>query len=153
MSDTSIHSAPTPTQPTVAANRATHRINVLDLDGRPQIWLDTEIAECDGICLGSGNTLAAAKADALEELAAALAHVDAINPDVHPTLPREWTREAKRRRALNNAAPDLTEALVAFVALYEGFPRDAFGPRLAQAIALAEAALAKVGIRDMQEVG
>lgn len=78
-----------------------HRLNVFaeDAHGSPshEVWLDTEVADFDGICLGCGTTREEALLDAKEELEAAL---DAVNRELQHTHP-----SGEPRRVWEGAEP------------------------------------------------
>jgi hypothetical protein len=54
------------------------KIHLFGEEGDYAIWIDTDVQPRDGLCIGVGETLAAAKADAASELRAALDAVDAL---------------------------------------------------------------------------
>jgi hypothetical protein len=54
------------------------RIHVIGDDGDVEIWLDTEVDECDGICIGHAGSGIQALDDARAELKARLADVEEL---------------------------------------------------------------------------
>jgi hypothetical protein len=51
------------------------RVHVCRDDDRWQAWLNTEVADFDGLCIGLGPTESAARAAAIRTLAAAIQHL------------------------------------------------------------------------------
>jgi hypothetical protein len=56
-------------------------INVVGESGDIEVWLDTEIEECDGVCIGHAITRIQALDDARTELQARLADVEQMMRD------------------------------------------------------------------------
>lgn len=52
--------------------------------GAFEVWLDTEVQECDGICLGSGKTKREAFDDALQSLTEAMSECAQMRLDLGP---------------------------------------------------------------------
>ena len=60
---------------TIARAGAATRLHLVDDE---QVWLDTDVGTCDGICIGVGDTRAEAIADALAELRDRIADLEAV---------------------------------------------------------------------------
>jgi hypothetical protein len=56
-------------------------IHIIGDDGDIEVWLDTEVAACDGLCIGHAATRDAAIADARDTLHGALTELDAAMVD------------------------------------------------------------------------
>lgn len=49
------------------------KVHVFEYDGHAEVWLDTDVAKQDGLCVGTGTTVNEARDEAIGELAKAMA--------------------------------------------------------------------------------
>jgi len=53
-------------------------IHVIDSVGDVEVWLDTELQDCDGLCIGHAHTRTVALEAAIEELRARISDLEAL---------------------------------------------------------------------------
>jgi hypothetical protein len=88
------------------------RVHLFDDAGGIAIWLDTEIAEHDGLCIGLGKTRPLAINDALLELRAAVRVLEAAEYDMGRAIAAATAAVPGTRAAVVAAVTHIVDAWI-----------------------------------------